>query len=214
MSEPLDAQGAAAVLERCKSGEDEDSCGNIDGCGWYASRNACGPKCEMLGAGPCKDPAFGCGWTSDSKCALAGSPGTEDGEGGRGCPAYTSPSSCNAGTGCAWDTGDNACHKACEDQPTKTACGESKGVDGAQRCLWANGKCARRVVAQCSPLWQDNTGPVGVAVGQGMPKMDAGQYILIGIVVIAMVIVLVVIILEYKASMGGAMLAQRPPGAL
>ena len=67
-----DINAAQAILDKCKA-EDENSCGNVDGCAWFAGKNACGPKCENLGAGPCKDPAFGCNWSSASKCHAPGS---------------------------------------------------------------------------------------------------------------------------------------------
>lgn len=189
---------------RCKGGNaDEDSCTNIDGCEWYAARNACGPKCENLGAGPCKDPAFGCAWTSEGKCAVKGSPGTEGFEAGNKCSAYTSGSDCNAGTGCAWDVGSQVCYEACSSKSTQPSCGGLRDKDGTQRCLWANNKCSPRVVAQCRPLWADDSQTIGVVAGVGGTKMSAGQWVLIAIVAVAVIIIVVLSVLEYRAVAGG-----------
>ena len=202
MANGLSATVAAAAAQRCKSGNDEDSCGNLDGCSWFAAKSACGPTCETLGAGPCKDPAYGCEWSGATNKCTAATAVADDAP--TGCPAYTSAASCNAGSGCSWDTEDNLCYAACDKQTTSGSCGGLRGRGGAQRCLWANGKCARRVVAQCKPLWEDNSETVGVVAGSSKMPMDAGQVTIIIIVTIATLIVMGLAAAEHIYAIRGA----------
>jgi hypothetical protein len=202
-----DQTAANVVAEQCKAGTDEDSCGNVEGCAWSAGRSACGPKCESLGAGPCKDPAFGCEWTPENKCAAKGTGGDAR---PTGCPAYTTTSTCNAGSGCGWDTDDNVCYATCDAKSSQTDCGTLRGKDGAQRCLWANNKCSRRVVAQCSPLWEDNSETVGVVAGSGKMEMNPGQVIVIIFVAIATAIVFGIAAIEQLPAARAALGLARP----
>lgn len=205
MANGLSTTVAAAAAQRCKSGNDEDSCGNLDGCSWYAKKSACGPSCETLGAGPCKDPTYGCEWSgATNKCGAGAVGAAVTNDAATGCLAYTSSASCNAGTGCSWDTEDNQCYAACDKQTTSGSCGGLRSRGGAQRCLWANGKCARRVVAQCKPLWEDNSETVGVVAGSSKMPMDAGQVTIIIIVTIATLIVMGLAAAEHIFAIRGA----------
>lgn len=189
----LDAGAASAVAERCAAGTDETSCGNITGCSWSALQNKCAPKCATLDAGACKTEGYGCEWGSDNKCTPAGE---LEGTPATGCAAYGTASLCNAGEGCAWDPEDAKCYASCEKQSTRTACGQLRGADGAQRCMWSNGKCSKKVIAQCTPLWEDNSSTVGVVAGSSKMPMDTGQIVIISFVVIATVIVAVIAVIN------------------
>jgi len=185
----LDASAASAVAERCSAGTDETSCGNITGCSWSALQNKCAPKCDTLGAGACKTKGYGCEWGSNNKCTAAGQ---VEGTPVKGCAAYGTASLCNAGEGCVWDPEDAKCYASCDKQSTRTGCGQLRAADGTQRCMWSNGKCSRKVIAQCKPLWEDNSSTVGVVAGSSKMKMDTGQIVIISFVVIATVIVMAI----------------------
>jgi hypothetical protein len=127
-----------------------------------------------------------------------------------GCSAYTTPSSCNAGSGCGWDAADGTCYASCGRQTTETGCDGLRGEDGAQRCLWADGKCSKKVIAQCTPLWADpDGGSVGVVAGSGYQKMTPGQVVIIIIVSIA---VLIILLMSFFGTEMGQRLAGRLTG--
>ncbi len=124
-----------------------------------------------------------------------------------GCSAYASATSCNAGTGCEWDAADGTCYASCGKQTTETGCDGLRGGDGAQRCLWADGKCSKKVIAQCTPLWEDpDGGTVGVVAGNGYQKMTPGQVVIIIIVTIAVAIILLMSFLG--TGLGQALVAR------
>lgn len=186
-----DINAAQAMLDKCKA-EDENSCGNVDGCAWFAGKNACGPKCENLGAGPCKDPAFGCNWSSANKCHAPGSlGGQEESQSGDKCSAYSTASSCQAGNGkCAWDTSNNRCFTSCS-ALSKDACTREVDDQGNPRCVVTpSGKCAAKVIAQCQPLVQSED-EVGVVAGRNYlatTKGDIAMYTIIGMACTAVLV--------------------------
>ena len=188
MSALLDDTAADSVAERCSHTVDEDGCNALSDCAWYAANSSCGPKCETLGAGPCKNPAFGCGWNADGKCTTK----TDLGENApTGCPAFTNPTACNAGGLCGWDGDDNFCYTSCQGQSTSDGCGKVVSRDGTPRCLWANGKCSRQVLAQCQPLWEDTANTVGVVAGTSYQPLDAGQTVVIVFIMVAALVLFI-----------------------
>jgi hypothetical protein len=185
----LDLQAAQSLLERCQ-GNDETSCGNVDGCSWSANKNSCGVACEKLSAASCQDPKYGCNWSDTAKCHTPGSLGDNEASGKGSSPSSYSAQDCAQANGNFEVSRDGSCQMKCEAIPDATTCAAQADGDGTPRCVYANGKCMNKVIAQCQPLLEE--GPdISMPVGQYRLGSTPGEKFVIALICIAFILLLV-----------------------
>lgn len=186
----LDLQAAQSQLERCK-GNDETSCGNVEGCSWYPSKNTCGVKCEKLSASACQDPKYGCNWSDTAKCHAPGSLGENKASNPGSQPSSYSAQDCEQANGNFEVGQDGNCQMKCEAIPDSRTCVAQADSEGTPRCVFANGKCMNKVIAQCQPLIE--SGPdYAVPVGEYKLGSTPGEKFVIAIICIAFILLAVV----------------------
>ena len=199
----LDLQAAQSQLERCK-GNDETSCGNVEGCSWYPSSNTCGVKCEKLSAAACQDPKYKCNWSESVKCHTPESLGSNEASNSGSKPSSYTAQDCEQPNG-NFEVGQGGiCQIKCEAIHDSKTCASQKDNKGSPRCVYANGKCINKVIAQCQQLTQSGD-DLSVPVGSYSFGSTIGEKVVIGIICIAFLVLAVFTdpIRGWLVSLGG-----------